>query len=63
MPEPSTSHIGRGVALDAPTSSSRVHLRQNLSDSRNDTQLLRNKINRLKNLDTKGADATVDELG
>jgi hypothetical protein len=42
MPEPSTPHIGKEVALVAPDSSFRVHIAQNPLDSRNDTQLLRN---------------------
>ena len=41
IPEPSTSHIGKGGA-GCPDSSFRNHIRQNLSSSRNDTQLLRN---------------------
>src|SRR5271170_5520089 len=41
IPEPSTSHIGKGVALVARTA---AFVYMNLSDSRNDTQLLRNNF-------------------
>jgi hypothetical protein len=44
IPEPSTPHIGKEVALVAPDSSFRVHIGQNPLDSRNDTQLPRNSI-------------------
>ena len=41
IPEPSTSHIGREVALVARTVAL-VHIAQNLSDSRNGQHHLRN---------------------
>jgi len=43
MPEPSMSYIGKGLALEATTSSSRVHNRQKLSDSKNDHSSFRNR--------------------
>ena len=50
IPEPSTSHIGKGVALVARTAALvySVHIRQNLSDSRNDTQLPHNILRNIR---------------